>query len=127
MAQYEICIVSAGDRAVAKKITEALVSEQLAACVSAIEGMKSMFRWKGKMEEADEILLLIKTRASLREEVMQCIKNNHNYEVPEILFIPIEGSREYLDWIGANTRFSMADAGKKEGGACIEEGEKTKD
>ncbi|MCR4819614.1 MAG: divalent-cation tolerance protein CutA [Elusimicrobiales bacterium] len=114
MAQYEICIVSAGDRAVAKKITEALMNEQLAACVSAIEGMKSIFRWKGKMEEADEVLLIIKTRASLREEVMQCVKKNHNYEIPEILFIPVEGSREYLDWIGANTRFSMAEPEKQE-------------
>lgn len=114
MAQYEICIVSAGDRAVAKKITEALMNEQLAACVSSIEGMKSIFRWKGKMEEADEVLLIIKTRASLREEVMQCVKKNHNYEIPEILFIPVEGSREYLDWIGANTRFSMAEPEKQE-------------
>ena len=114
MAQYEICIVSAGDRAVAKKITEALMNEQLAACVSAIAGMKSIFRWKGKMEEADEVLLIIKTRASLREEVMQCVKKNHNYEIPEILFIPVEGSREYLDWIGANTRFSMAEPEKQE-------------
>ena len=65
MAQYEICIVSAGDRAVAKKITEALMNEQLAACVSSIEGMKSIFRWKGKMEEADEVLLIIKTRCAI--------------------------------------------------------------
>ena len=90
------------------------MNEQLAACVSAIAGMKSIFRWKGKMEEADEVLLIIKTRASLREEVMQCVKKNHNYEIPEILFIPVEGSREYLDWIGANTRFSMAEPEKQE-------------
>ncbi len=111
MSGYEICIVTAGDKAVVKKITEALLNEQLAACVSAVEKIKSVFRWKGKTEEAEEILMIIKTRASLRDEVMQCIKKNHNYEIPEILFIPVEGSREYLDWVGANTRFALSEPG----------------
>jgi periplasmic divalent cation tolerance protein len=111
MSGYEICIVTAGDKAVVKKITEALLNEQLAACVSAVEKTKSVFRWKGKTEEAEEIMMIIKTRASLRDEVMQCIKKNHNYEIPEILFIPVEGSREYLDWVGANTRFALSEPG----------------
>ena len=85
MSGYEICIVTAGDKAVVKKITEALLNEQLAACVSAVEKTKSVFRWKGKTEEAEEIMMIIKTRASLRDEVMQCIKKNHNYEKNHII------------------------------------------
>lgn len=104
-----MCFVSVGSKAIAKKISEALLSDKLAACVSTIGGMSSVFRWKDGIEEANEFLMLIKTRASLREEVIQCIKQNHNYEVPEILFIPVEGSREYLDWIGANTRFALGE------------------
>lgn len=111
MSGYEICFVTAGDKAVVKKITEALLTEQLAACISSVEKVKSVYRWKGKIEEAEEIIMIIKTRASLREEVMQCVKKNHNYEIPEILFIPAEGSRDYLDWIGANTRFALSEPG----------------
>lgn len=107
MPGYSICLVTAGDKAIARKIANALLNEQLAACVSFAEGITSIYRWKGKIEENAEVIMIIKTRDILREEVIQCVKKNHNYELPEILFLPVEGSADYLDWIGANTRFAM--------------------
>lgn len=106
-SSYEICLVTVGDKTVAEKITEALLEGHLAACVSTINGVVSKFYWKDKVDSASEILLIIKTKSSLRKDVMQCVKINHNYETPEIIFIPIvDGSQDYLDWIGANTEFS---------------------
>ena len=114
MSGYSICLVTAGDKAVARKIAHALISDQLAACVSFASGVSSIYRWKDKIEENSEIVMIIKTRDSLCDEVIQCVKKHHNYELPEILFIPVEGSKDYLDWIGANTRFAMGNASDSE-------------
>ncbi|HNT97689.1 MAG TPA: divalent-cation tolerance protein CutA [Elusimicrobiales bacterium] len=104
---YRICFVTVGDKASARKITEGLLAERLAACVSVIEGVTSTYRWQGKIETSQELLLLIKTRASLAADVTQFVKKNHPYTVPEIIFADIsDGSPEYLDWLGANTVLS---------------------
>jgi periplasmic divalent cation tolerance protein len=104
---YQICLVAAGDKETARKISEGLIKEKFAACVSMVEGVTSAYRWQGRLETSSEILLLIKTRKSLSSDVSQFIKKNHPYTVPEILFIDIAGgSREYLDWLGANTLFT---------------------
>jgi len=119
--QYDICFVTAGDRKTAEKISESLLSGKLAACVSIVPGLESSYWWKDRIEKTAEFLLIIKTRRALREDVMQCVKNHHPYTVPETLFLGIDGaSRDYLDWLGANTLFTTnipkdkaQDAGKK--------------
>ncbi|HBE87976.1 MAG TPA: divalent-cation tolerance protein CutA [Elusimicrobia bacterium] len=104
---YQICFVTVGDKETARKISDGLLREKLAACVSVVEGVTSSYRWQGKIETSAELLLLIKTRKSLSAEVSQLVKQLHPYTVPEILFTDIDGgSRDYLDWIGANTVIS---------------------
>lgn len=105
--QYDICFVTVGDRQTAEKITAGLLDERLAACVSAVPGVESSYRWKDRVERSSEILLIIKTRRALREDVIQFVKRHHPYTVPETVFAEIAaGSQEYLDWLGANTIFS---------------------
>ncbi len=81
-----------------------LVSKRLAACVQLLTGLESHYRWKGMKETSREVLLLIKTRASLYKKLEAAILKNHPYEVPEIVCLPItKGSRSYLDFIAAET------------------------
>lgn len=88
-----------GDRAEAERIAELLVEQGLAACVQLIP-IDSVYRWKGKIEKAGEILLLIKTRTDHVDRAMLAIKAAHTYDVPEIIAVPIEaGLPEYLAWI----------------------------
>ena len=93
------------NRAEAKRLSEKLVSEKLAACVSALPGVSSTYRWHGKLERTREVLLLIKTSNKKLDRLIPRIKELHSYEVPEILVIPIKrGLPEYLKWIGESLR-----------------------
>ena len=95
---------NAPDRAAAQKIAHALIEQKLAACVNILAECSSVYRWRGKIETASEVPLLIKTRAELFAEVEAVIKNLHPYELPEIVAVPLEyGSGEYLAWINAAT------------------------
>jgi periplasmic divalent cation tolerance protein len=90
------------DRAIS--LARALVDEGLAACVNVVPGVRSIYRWQGKLEESDEVLCLIKTRAELFERVRRRVAELHPYEVPEILSFAVdEGSPAYLDWVRAGT------------------------
>lgn len=105
--QYDICFVTVGDKKTAEKISAGLLEERLAACVSAVPGVESSYWWKDRIEKSAEILLIIKTRRALREDIIQFVKRHHPYTVPETIFTEIDGaSHEYLDWLGANTVFS---------------------
>jgi periplasmic divalent cation tolerance protein len=84
----------------AKQVGDALVTARLAACVNMFPGMISLYEWKGGREEANEVAMIIKTRAALTEEVLAETKRLHPYEVPALLVLPTEGgSAEYCDWI----------------------------
>lgn len=105
--QYDICFVTAGDKKTAEEIAAGLLKEKLAACVSTVPGVESSYWWKNRIETSSEILLIIKTRRILREDIIQFVKRHHPYAVPETIFTEIDGaSREYQDWIGANTLFT---------------------
>jgi len=89
----------------AKKIARDLVEKKLAACVNTIAGLHSYFRWGGKVDSAEELLLFIKTTADRYKELEQRIKLLHPYELPEIIAVPIStGLPEYLSWIENSTR-----------------------
>jgi periplasmic divalent cation tolerance protein len=104
---YDICFVTVGDKQTAEKLTAGLLDERLAACVSAVPGVESSYRWNGRVEKSAEILLIIKTRRALREDVVQFVKRHHPYTVPETVFTEIAaGAQDYLDWLGANTLFT---------------------
>ena len=84
----------------AENIAQHLVETKLAACVQILGPITSIYRWKGKVENAQEWLCLIKTRDNLYAKVEAAIKSVHSYETPEIIAVPIiKGSKEYLHWI----------------------------
>lgn len=87
----------------ADKLANILVTAKAAACVQ-IMPIRSCYMWDGKVTNDAEYLLLVKTRADLHERVAGLIKQNHSYELPEIISLPIAaGSASYLDWIDAAT------------------------
>lgn len=89
----------------AKRVGDALVAARLAACVNMFPGMVSIFEWKGAREEANEVAMIVKTRAELTEAVLHETKRLHPYELPALLVLPTEGgSDEYCGWIASQTR-----------------------
>ncbi len=99
-----IVITNTPDRGVALKIARALVDRKLAACVSILAECTSVYRWHGRLEEAAEVPLLIKTRAAIYDDVEAAIRSLHPYELPEIIAVPIvRGLPDYLEWVTAET------------------------
>ena len=99
-----IIYVTIGSVDEAQKIAHALVEEKLAACVHIIPKIESVYRWKGKIEEANESVLLVKTTEKHVERTIQTIRNLHSYEVPEILVLPpVGGLKEYLAYVEDET------------------------
>lgn len=99
-----VVLIAAGSATEAQAIARHLVEQRLAACVQRT-AISSTYRWQGKIEEADEILLLAKTRASLFPALEQAVLALHSYTVPEILCLPVsEGHAPYLDWLQAETK-----------------------
>jgi len=88
------------DQETAEQIANALVTQGLAACVNLMPSVTSVYRWEGKVETANEILLLIKTSVQCYTKVEQTILSLHPYELPEIIAVPVElGLTGYLNWI----------------------------
>lgn len=88
----------------AKRVGEALVAARLAACVNIFPGMISIYEWKGQREHAEEVAMIIKTRASLSEAVMAETRRLHPYELPALIVLSTEGgSEDYCGWIFAQT------------------------
>ncbi len=93
------------DRRQATAIARALVKEKLAACVTIVPGVASIYTWEGKLEEGREVLLLIKSRAALSKRLTARVKQLHSYSVPEVVTLPIaSGDADYLRWIRDSTR-----------------------
>ena len=100
---YSIIYSTAGSADEAGRLSEGLVKKQKAACVQLLP-VKSVYRWKGSIERAEETLLIVKTRSGLVNDVIEWIKSHHSYETPEIVAVDIAGgSTGYLDWIGMET------------------------
>lgn len=88
----------------AKKIAHALVGEKLVACVNIIPKVESVYRWKGNIEEAQEIILIAKTTDPKVKETIEKIRELHPYEVPAITVLPlIGGLKEFLDYLADET------------------------
>src|SRR5581483_5550726 len=92
-----LVLTTCPDEAVAGRIARELVEGGLAACVSQMPGLRSTYRWKGRVEDEPEVLLLIKTVATRFQDLEMRLKSLHPYEVPEIIAVPIaRGSLDYL-------------------------------
>jgi periplasmic divalent cation tolerance protein len=82
----------------------AIVERRLAACVNILPGMVSHYWWEGKVERGEEAVMIVKTRASLAQDVERAIKDLHSYTTPAILVIPLESvEKTYLGWLMAET------------------------
>jgi periplasmic divalent cation tolerance protein len=89
---------------VAEPLACALVEQRLAACVSQLPGARSVYRWQGAVEGAEETLLLVKTRRGRYAELEAEVRRRHPYELPELLAVPMaEGLPAYLQWIVDST------------------------
>ncbi|MDV6340166.1 divalent-cation tolerance protein CutA [Nitrosomonas sp. Is35] len=98
------------DEKSAMQLAEALIHQQLAACVNVLSPCASVYRWQGKIESAGEIPVLIKTRKQHYDRVEQLIKMMHPYELPEVIMVPITGGLPaYLQWIADTTLLSDSD------------------
>ncbi|HEY1265217.1 MAG TPA: divalent-cation tolerance protein CutA [Terriglobales bacterium] len=101
MTDKILVISSAGSTRDAGNIANTLVEMRLAACVNILPQVASVYRWQGRVDRAEEWLLLIKTTRASFAAVRDKIKELHSYEIPECIAIPIEaGSEDYLKWIG---------------------------
>ncbi len=97
---FIIVLVTTKDKAEADKISQALLSEKIIACANIISAVASCFLWEGKIDRAEECLVIMKTRKDLFSELSARVKVLHSYEVPEVLALPVvDGSEEYLEWM----------------------------
>jgi uncharacterized protein involved in tolerance to divalent cations/ADP-ribose pyrophosphatase YjhB (NUDIX family) len=100
MRDFIVVYVTTGSPAESDRISRALVEERLAACVNRSAPIQSVHRWRGKVEQSQEELLIIKTRRELFSALDRRVRELHSYEVPEIIALPVlEGSAEYLRWL----------------------------
>lgn len=102
--------VTTKNRAEAKKIGSAIVEEKLAACANIIDGMESIYHWKGEIETDSECILILKTSYNNVGRLTRRIKELHSYEVPCVISLNIaeqEGNPEYLNWIRDSVRKSL--------------------
>lgn len=104
MQKFEIIFCTVPSNAIAKQISQELVSQRAAACCTILPAVQSVYRWKEEIEQTEEYLLIIKTHANNFSKVEKLIRANHPYEVPEIIAMPIsQGTPAYLDWIQKET------------------------
>jgi periplasmic divalent cation tolerance protein len=105
MSEQNIVLTTAGSQEEARQIAQALVERRLAACVNILPSVESVYRWKDKVETAQEWMLVVKTTGSAFDQVRALIGELHSYELPECVLLAIEnGSAEYLKWITDSVR-----------------------
>ena len=99
-AEILLVLTSCPDEATAATIALALVEAGLAACVNRVAGVRSTYRWQGRVADEPEVLLIIKTVAARYQELEMRLKSLHPYELPEIIAVPLAGgSPDYLSWL----------------------------
>lgn len=99
-----VVYVTAPSEDAAAVIARALIEQKLAACVNIVRNIRSIYSWQGKIEDDDEVLMIIKTQKKHFDALSEKVKELHSYDVPEIIALPIfKGSDDYLEWIKAST------------------------
>ncbi|MDR1475166.1 MAG: divalent-cation tolerance protein CutA [Holosporales bacterium] len=101
-----IVLTTAESKQQAELICRKILEKSLAACIH-VQKAASFYLWQGQIKKADEYSLAIKTKRDLFEAISKVIKQNHNYDIPEIVQIPItNGSKEYLNWV-KNSKYNF--------------------
>jgi periplasmic divalent cation tolerance protein len=104
MTDLLVVLVTAPTADKAAELARALVEERLAACGNVVPGVRSIYRWEGKVEDDAEALLVLKTTRACFPALRERVLALHPYQVPEVLALPVEaGSERYLAWVGAET------------------------
>jgi len=99
MNDHLVVLVTATNEAQARRVARKLLQSKLAACVNFVP-VESMFLWQGEIQEEEEVLLIIKTRADAFDELAAAVRSSHTYDTPEIIGVPVViGSLDYLRWI----------------------------
>ncbi|CAF4068536.1 unnamed protein product [Rotaria sordida] len=99
-SQYSACITTVSTSEVARKLARSLVESHLAACVNIIPNVRSIYEWESTIHEDNELILMIKTRKENVPQLIEFVKNNHPYDVPELIELTINsGNPDYLKWI----------------------------
>ena len=99
-SEYIVVFITAGSAEEAQRISKILLERKKAACVNIIDKVNSHFWWEGKLDSAQENLLIAKTKDSLLSDIINLVKEAHGYSVPEIIALPIVGgNQDYLEWI----------------------------
>jgi periplasmic divalent cation tolerance protein len=102
---YALVYITTSGEEESKEIGRNIVEERLAGCVNIIPTIKSLYWWKGEIEDDNESILIVKTKVSNIENIIKKVKEIHSYENPAILAIPIiEGSKTYLDYLDGEIR-----------------------
>jgi periplasmic divalent cation tolerance protein len=100
VSNYLVILVTTSDSAEAHKIGNELLKRRKAACVNIVPGVSSLFWWEGKLDTAQENLLIIKAKASLLNDIVTLVREIHSYDVPEIIALPIVGGNpDYFEWV----------------------------
>ena len=95
-----LAYITTADKAEAQRIGKALVEKKLAACVNILDGMQSMYWWEGKIEQANEVVLLAKTSEEKVDTLVAVVKSLHSYDVPCVVTLPVLGGNpDYLKWL----------------------------
>lgn len=103
-AAYLVVLTTISSRRLAAKMAKTLIRERLVACATILDKAESFYEWKGKMVQAGEVLIIMKTRASRYSALEEAIRRLHSYEVPEIISLSVvNGYSRYLAWIFAQT------------------------
>jgi periplasmic divalent cation tolerance protein len=108
MEQVILVLTNLPDMQSAQAMARRLVEQKLAACANCLPAVKSIYRWQGMIEEADEVTVLIKSAQSRYQELEAAIKGSHPYDIPEIIALPLSGGLPaYLSWVLQETKKDM--------------------
>ncbi len=102
---FSFVYITTGGRDEALAIGKALVEERLAACANVLDGVRSIYRWEGQVQDDAEVMLVIKTRADRCQDLATRVTELHPYDLPEVLVLPVVGgSQPYLEWVFSETQ-----------------------
>jgi periplasmic divalent cation tolerance protein len=102
---FSVVLITTGSLEEARRLADILLKERLAACVNILPGIESHYWWQDQLETAAECLLLVKSRTSYLDAIIDRVKQAHSFETPEVLALPVTGgSEDYLKWLQSETR-----------------------